>query len=47
MEKRLASQVCHFITWIRFAGIGFVWQCSGLFGAPFGLPAGVWETVFG
>jgi hypothetical protein len=24
MAKVLGAQVCHFVTWLRFAGIGFV-----------------------
>jgi hypothetical protein len=47
MEKQLAAQVCHFVTWLRFAGIGFVWRRTGVFGSPFGLPEEVYEAIFG
>ena len=42
MDSRLAVQVCHFDTWLRFAGNGFVrpaggfvWACRGRFWGRF------------
>ncbi len=28
VDKVLEAQLCHFVAWLRFAKIGFVWGCS-------------------